>query len=146
MKQMKIVLFIFVCLFFTMQGVDAKEEMYGNIKMRSLGVGSALNLPKQHVLLLNSDGEMRHFQRSIKGSVADVSANNGLAVYDISNMQVKQVDDNMFVNNEPIVTQAVVYYSWGGGSDPSHPGVPLGDAIPFVLLLAMGYVVLKYRK
>ena len=53
--------------------------------------------------------------------------------------------DNMFANSEPIITSAVVYYSFGGGEDPSHPG-PIGDALPFVVLLAGVYVYIRSRK
>ena len=114
--------------------------------MRSIGVGANPNLPKQHVLLINSSGDVRHYQRSIVGSPKDVVSMNGaVAIYNFGDLKEKQITDNMFVSKEPIVSQAIVYYSFGGGEDPNHPGTPIGDAVPFVLLMALGYIYVRCK-
>lgn len=149
MKRIKVVFLLFACLFIYCQCVDAKEAMYGNIKMRSLGVGNNPNLPKQHVVLINSNGEMQHYQRSVVGSFVDVACvNRGVSVYNYPTLQINSLvkSDNMFANSEPTITSAVVYYSFGGGENPNHPGVPIGDALPFVVLLAGGYVYKRNRE
>ncbi len=138
---------MFFCFLAISFNLSAKEEMYGNIKMRSLGVGHNPNLPKQNVVLINSNGEIRHYQRNIVGSVADVACvNRGISVYNYPTLQMNTFEksDNIFTNNEPVATHAIVYYSFGAGDDPSHPG-PIKDAIPFIILLAGIYIYLKTK-
>ena len=42
--------------------------------------------------------------------------------------------------------QKTVQRAFGGGSNPLHPGVPVGDALPFMLLLTGMYVYIRNKK
>lgn len=142
MKPKRIILFIFVVVF--AQLIFAKDDYYGNIKLRSIGVGCAPQTKKtQHfVLQNNSDATYMHYYGKTDDSrIYSMSLAVNYSELKVGRMMSK--DSEPFEND--VITTGNKMYAFP--SNPNDPGVtPIGDAVPFVVLLALGYVFVRIKK
>ncbi len=149
MKYMKFVLF-FVCVLGVAFSVSAKDETYGNITLRSkANTPSKATYQQRYGAQNNANGYYLP-----AGYPTDNS--NGMAGYE-SQLEMKPYTFDAYnaYNNVPFddssnSTRAVRKNAFGDpNGDPLHPGVPVGDALPFMVLLAGIYVYIinkKYKK
>lgn len=146
MKYIKIVFWVFVCLFICNQ-VAAKEDRYGNIKLRSIGVGKIHKSSIQPRFVTPNYVKNGEHYVSYGRSSSEVA--NLVVAYQqptaIKSYGFTAYDKTPFIEGT-VVTMYPMYSSgFGGGEDPNHPGVPVGDAWLFVVFLVVGYVCLRNK-
>ena len=144
MSLKRFILFLFVFCFSVNFLLAAKETYYGNIKLRSIGVG---NLPttdaRYRVNLSNNAASQTIYSYDRADAtynyMSDVSYNSNytkLCVGETFSKEAKPFDDVVVTGN--------AMYAFP--SNPKDPGAPIGDALPFVVLLAVGYVYIRNRE
>ncbi len=124
----------------------AKEVYYGNIKLRSIGVG---NMPQttrtyQTTLPNNSNSTYMHYY----GKRTD---DQYYGAQNMQNYSAPRVNSNSYAANnahanqpfnggDAVQTGGAMYIP---GSNPNNPGTtvdtPIGDAVPFMVLMALAY-------
>lgn len=139
MKYMKFVLLFFCSLTFSLN-INAKEEKYGNVTLRSNG-----NIQKgptqQRVAMPNNV----YNSNNMSHGVLQQDVQNRMYMYEFETLNYNDFetqDNTPFAENQ----QKTVQRAFGGGSNPLHPGVPVGDALPFMLLLTGIYVYIRNKK
>ena len=143
MELKKIILFVFAIVAAQLI-FAAKDGYYGNIKLRSIGVG---NMPQtergyQVTLQNNTNSSYMHYY----GRQAD---NQNYSTQMTHNYTALRVNTPASISNQPfegdVVTTGNAMYAFP--ELPKDPGsVPVGDAMPFVVLLALGYIYLRSRE
>ena len=144
MKPIRIVLFVFAVVF--AQLTFAKDDYYGNIKLRSIGVG---NMPQnermnQTTLQNNANSSYMHYygQRT-NDHYHTMPMTNNYSALRVNSGSVPAGSNQPFEGD--VVTTGNAMYAFP--SNPKDPGVtPIGDAVPFMVLLALVYAFVKFRR
>lgn len=144
MKYMKFVLLVLCALVISLN-VNAKEEKYGNVTLRSIGVGNIHKKPIQQQFVTPNNSNNNYYVSY--GRPTDMS--NTTVVTHQQPTTVKAYSFTAYDNTpfaETTVATTRAMYSFGGGDDPNHPGVPVGNALPFMIFLAGIYFFIRNRK
>ena len=143
MKPIRIVLFVFAVVF--AQLTFAKDDYYGNIKLRSIGVG---NMPQKErinqTILQNNTNSlyMHYYGKRTDDQYHNLPMANNYSSLRVGGSSVATGSNQPF--EEDVVTTGNMMYAFP--SNPKDPGAPIGDALPFVVLLAGVYVFIRSRE
>ena len=141
MKSIRIVLFVFAVVF--AQLTFAKDGYYGNIKLRSIGVG---NMPQnermnQTTLQNNANSSYMHYygQRT-NDQYHTMPMTNNYTALRVNGGATNSNANQPFNGGDAVQTGGAMYIP---GSNPNNPGTtvdsPIGDAVPFMVLMALVY-------
>ncbi len=142
--KLKFILFVFVIVV-AQFAFAAKDGYYGNIKLRSIGVG---NVPQTergyHMTMPNnqSSSYMHYYGKRTDDQYHNLPMANNYTSLRVGGSSVATGSNQPF--EEDVVTTGNMMYAFP--SNPKDPGAPIGDAIPFVALLALGYVFVRSRE
>lgn len=144
MSLKRFILFLFVFCFSVNLLLAAKETYYGNIKLRSIGVG---NMPTTEVgyrcNLYNST--FSNYTNSYgKSDDTYDFMRSGVSYNNYTQLNVDRTFSKEAKPFDDVVVTGNAMYAFP--SNPKEPGAPIGDALPFVVLLAVGYVYIRNRE
>ena len=144
MKSIRIVLFVFAVVF--AQLTFAKDGYYGNIKLRSIGVGNKPQNERIHNTTLqnNTNSSYMHYY----GQRTDDQYHTMPMTHNYTALRVNS-GSTPTASNQPfegdVVATGNAMYAFP--SNPKDPGVtPIGDALPFMVLLALGYAFVRSKR
>jgi hypothetical protein len=141
MKPIRLILFVFAIVL--AQLTFAKDGYYGNIKLRSIGVGNmSQNERIQYTTLQNNANSsyMHYYGKRTDDQYHTMPMTHN---YTTLKMNSAMSGANKPFEGDVVVTGNAMY---AFPSNPKDPGAPIGDAVPFVVLLALGYVVVRRKK
>ena len=119
----------------------AKEVYYGNIKLRSIGVGNMPQTTRSYQTTLpnnNNSTYMHYYGKRTDDQYygAQPMQNYSAARVNSNNYTANNTANQPFDGGDAVQTGNAMYAFME--NDPSHPG-PIGDAVPFMVLMALVY-------
>ena len=140
--KLKFILFVFAIVV-AQFAFAARDGYYGNIKLRSIGVG---NVPQTergyHMTMPNNQSSSYTYYY---GKRTDDQYYSTPMTHNYTGLKVNTYASN---SNQPfegdvVATGNAMYFP----ELPKDPGAtPIGDALPFMVLLALGYVFVRSKK
>ena len=143
--KLKFILFVFVIVV-AQFAFAAKDDYYGNIKLRSIGVGNMPQNERMHQATLQDNANssyMHYYGKRIDDQNHNAPMTNNYSALRVNGGATNSNANQPFSGGEVVQTGNAMYAFME--NNPSHPG-PIGDAVPFMVLLALGYVFVRSKK
>lgn len=140
MKNKKLILFVFTFVFSLL--TLSADEYYGNIRLRSIGVGYAPQTKTTERITLHnhtSSEYTRTYGRSDNAQNYTIPSASNYSTLKVDRMS----KENKPFENDVVATGNMMY---AFPTNPKDPGAPIGDAIPFSIILAGIYIYLRSKK
>jgi hypothetical protein len=145
MKPIRIVLFVFAVVF--AQLTFAKDDYYGNIKLRSIGVGNMPQNERIHNTTLQNNTNlsyMHYYGQRTDDQYHTMPMTHNYTALRVNGGSVPAGSNQPFEGD--VVTTGNAMYAFPS-TNPKEPGAtPIGDALPFMVLLSLGYAFVRSKK